>query len=474
MEELLRFSHIKAQANKRSQLTDFNASIFQGEIISFLGLHGSGKRRLIDLLLGKGVIDSGEIYINEEITSFKTAQKLLREFVCHIDSKNYLVENMSVIENLFFIRKTKKLMRIKPKKAALIEYNRIMKIFDLDISPVRKISDLTMGERKLICILKAYIENKKIILVNCVREYYGEQEMKKIKRIFNVLKKEKRAIIIIDEKYNDFISVCDRLIFMKKGCDSLSLYLDHVDGIERIVTMGLLGKAEYKKYLKTHTLFLQGKNKIRIYEENNHLNCILGTGSILGLFDTYYTNTFIIDHIRSLQEKYSLSIFLQEDKILFDEDIRKNTKIEILYEGWRKQLFDKMTIAQNIAFYMSKRINDKQIYPKQELIAYLEAEFKRKFKISSSVVMVRQLSYGERKLLVYYCLALLNPRLILVDNPVYQMDAACQKNFEEFTYELRQRGIAIIIRFNNWYESGSICNVVLETQKYMELELAMQ
>lgn len=66
MKELLWFSHVYAGGEDGHALRDFNLTIFCGEMLCLYGLHGSGKRVVRDILLGRRRMDSGNFFYEEK------------------------------------------------------------------------------------------------------------------------------------------------------------------------------------------------------------------------------------------------------------------------------------------------------------------------------------------------------------------------------------------------------------------------
>ena len=103
MKELLLLSHVYAGGEGGHMLKDFNLTIFCGEMLCLYGRHGSGKRVVRDILLGRRRMDSGSFFYEEKPVRrpWTFAAKYGVEI---LDTKPRLIQDFTVYDNMFAIR----------------------------------------------------------------------------------------------------------------------------------------------------------------------------------------------------------------------------------------------------------------------------------------------------------------------------------------------------------------------------------
>jgi len=144
-------------------LDGISLQVKQGEIVTLLGMSGTGKSVLLLHLIGLMTPDSGRITINgEEITDL-SENKLLqfRKNIGYLFQDGALYDFMTVAENLAFpLKEAGKLRRVDIDRKVR-EY---LKLVDMPEAADKYPSELSGGMRKRAALARALIMNAKILL----------------------------------------------------------------------------------------------------------------------------------------------------------------------------------------------------------------------------------------------------------------------------------------------------------------------
>lgn len=206
----------------------------KGEIIGIMGENGSGKTTLLNLLCRFTNSDSGELFINgssyTNIKPYKLSKLQIGRSFQRIRNWN----NLSICDNLFinstnkqtgFINSLLKFKNIKYNEVVIKEKIRLMaECLDLEDQMKSKlfnknilVSDLSLGEQKLIELIRLFISEPQILLLDEPSVAINEHIIKNIINYLNSrIEKGIGALIISHDEY--FLkSFAGKILYMSEG-----------------------------------------------------------------------------------------------------------------------------------------------------------------------------------------------------------------------------------------------------------------
>ncbi len=193
-------------------LYDVSLHISKGESIALVGDEGSGKTTLLRVLAKLEKYDKGEIYvrdINLKKLDFKTDINL-----GYISVVPVFFENKTIYENLKYVLKTRK---IKP---AIIEekVNSVIIEFSIETLRNKKINELTLYEKYIVCIARLSLRDLDILLIDDIFEKLDSEQ---ISHILPIIKKqfiEKKVTTLIATSNETLLKgICKRFIHFQNG-----------------------------------------------------------------------------------------------------------------------------------------------------------------------------------------------------------------------------------------------------------------
>lgn len=190
-----------------------NFSVNQGEIHALLGENGAGKSTLMNMLSGIYVPDSGSIFIEGKEVTFTAPKDAIAAGIGMVHQHFKLVDVMTAEENVM----------IGQQKGFLFNKRNIQKIndlagrFDLDIDRKKKVSNMSVGEKQNLEILKVLYRGARILILDEPTAVLTPQETQKLFRIMRKMKEEGCAVIFISHKMNEVMEVTDKITVLRKG-----------------------------------------------------------------------------------------------------------------------------------------------------------------------------------------------------------------------------------------------------------------
>ena len=203
-------SFVGVKANQNVDLT-----LKSGDILGLLGENGAGKTTLMNILYGLYLPDEGEILINGSPLRLRNPKDSMNAGVGMIHQHFMLVQKHSVLENIALgYDKAPFLFPQKYMRTRILEYS---KKFGLEVDPDKKIWELSAGEQQRVEILKALLRNAELLIMDEPTSVLTPQEAEDLFGILRKMSLEGHSVILISHKLDEIVSICNRVMVMRKG-----------------------------------------------------------------------------------------------------------------------------------------------------------------------------------------------------------------------------------------------------------------
>lgn len=185
---------------------DINLSLQDGEFVALSGVSGSGKTTLLRVLAGLEdafgeIIVDGEIWLNEKIK--KPIQKRDIGFVF----QDYaLFPNLSVIDNLLYVKKDKDLAK------------QLLSLTDLYELKNRYPNSLSGGQKQRVSLCRALMKRPKILLMDePLSALDPHMRLKLQDEILTLHKEFKTTTIMVSHDPSEMYKLASRVLVMSNG-----------------------------------------------------------------------------------------------------------------------------------------------------------------------------------------------------------------------------------------------------------------
>ena len=194
-----------------------NFSVRKGEIHGLVGENGAGKTTLMKVLFGQEPADQGSIFYEGQEIQIKNSLQALKCGIGMVHQHFMLVPSLSVAENM--------VLGFEPQKnGSFFDYNEavrktqeISEKYELPVNPNLKISELSVGNKQRVEILRILLRNARLILLDEPTAILTPQETKELFAQLKKLKEKGNTIIFISHKLNEVREICDRITVLRKG-----------------------------------------------------------------------------------------------------------------------------------------------------------------------------------------------------------------------------------------------------------------
>lgn len=460
MPHLLEMKNITKAFGDVKAVDDISLTLNAGQVLSLCGENGSGKSTLMKVLCGiypHGQYQ-GDILFSGDLIQAKNIRDTEQKGIAIIHQELALVKEMTVLENIF-LGSERGRFGIMDYDSMYLRCQRLLQQVKLAVSPNTKVGELGLGQQQLVEIAKALNKQVRLLVLDEPTASLTESETEILLNIIRDLQSHDIACIYISHKLNEVKAISDLICVIRDGKHIGTRQASEMDE-DAIIAM-MVGRELKELYPQSeHTIgeeILRVDNLTAWHPINRHIKRVndvsfsLHRGEILGiaglvgagrtetvqcLFGAYrgrWQGEIKIDgqpvKIRSCQDAIKHGI------AMVPEDRKKDGIIPVMGVGAN------MTLAalDDFSSWLSILDDAKEQSTIQQSIQRL------KVKTSSPELAIARLSGGnQQKAILAKCL-LLNPKILILDEPTRGIDIGAKYEIYKLINQLVEQGIALIV-----------------------------
>ncbi|MFC4600724.1 sugar ABC transporter ATP-binding protein [Cohnella hongkongensis] len=272
----------KSYANNRV-LQDINLQLKQGEIRALIGENGAGKTTLVKILLGLEQHDTGEILIDGKAATIRNPVQAQQNGLAAVFQEVNLFPAMSVIENVYFGLFGSAVYINWPEVEK--EVSAIFKSLNIEMDLTRKVSRLTLLEKKIVEVVRAVCMKSRILLLDEATADLDEVESNDVLRLIKRLSESGLTVLFISHQLDEMMKIADTITIMREGkvIETSSADKQSVKTIISNMTQDRLTNPYPKIKLQQQGREVLKVEKINNEEKLRNISFLLRQGEIVGI-----------------------------------------------------------------------------------------------------------------------------------------------------------------------------------------------
>lgn len=460
MPYLLEMKHITKAFGAVKAVDNVSLSLNAGEVMSLCGENGSGKSTLMKVLCGiypHGSFE-GEIWFAGEKLQATHIRDTERKGIAIIHQELALVKHLTILENIFLGAEITR-FGVLDYDSMTLRCQKLLAQVSLTLSPDTRVGDLGLGQQQLVEIAKALNKQVRLLVLDEPTASLTEQETSVLLGIIRDLQDHGIACIYISHKLNEVKAISDTICVIRDG-QPVGTREAALMSEDDIITM-MVGRELTALYPnephQTGEEILRVEHLTAWHPVNRHIQRVkdisfsLRKGEILGIAGLVGAG-----RTEAVQCLFGVWPGRSEGEIYIDNRPVKITRCQqaiahgiamVPEDRKRDGIVPVMAVGQNITLASLGQFSGalSSLDDAAEQSCILQSIQRLKVKTSSPNLAIGRLSGGnQQKAILARCL-LLNPRILILDEPTRGIDIGAKYEIYKLINQLVKQGIAVIV-----------------------------
>lgn len=458
-EVLLRMENISKSFPGVQALSNVSLEVRTGEILGLVGENGAGKSTLMKILSGVYPMDSGQLFLAGEPIQIQNPHHAQALGISIIYQEFNLMPNLTVMENVFIGR--------EPDRFVFVDWGRLkqqtQRLLDrlnVRLSPSAMVRDLSVAEQQMVEIAKALSVQAQVIIMDEPTSALTDAEVQTLFATMDELRRQGISMIFISHRLEEVLSICDRIAVLRDGRHVATLDAAEAteDQIIRLMVGRTLSEFFHKEeaaqiaddiILEVRGLSRKGTKLDPSAIVLDDVSFQLRRGEILGLAGLVGSGrTEVARTIFGADPRDSGDIYVNGERV----DIRSPLAairhgIGFVPEDRKEQgLVLNLAVRENITLASLDRLTQNGFVrlgeERQRVQEYID---RLQVRTPSMEQRVLNLSGGNQQKVVIAKWLLLQPNILIMDEPTRGIDVGAKTEIYDLMRKLAESGVGLIM-----------------------------
>jgi len=446
-------------------LTDISLELRPGEVHAIIGENGAGKSTLMKLLSGHLEPTRGEILIDGQPLVFAGPVDAEHRGVVLVHQEILLAQHLTVAQNIFMGRELSKGIMVDDK-AMNAQAAEAVRSLGLDVDPRTVVSRLSIAKRQLVQIARALQVPHRVVIFDEPTASLTPVETDALLAVIRDLRAKGVAVLYISHRLPEVSAIADRITVLRDGkliTTARAADLQPVDMARLMVGRDMAKLYPALPEIKGQGIALDVKN-FTVPGYASDASFALRQGEILGFAGLIGAGrTELLEGITGLRPGHG-SVALNGAPVRF-ASVRDSIKAGIVYLSEDRKgkglllaqnLRINLTLAALKRFVQFSLINRRQERDQLDsAITEFDIRTKRRDQLAG------QLSGGNQQKLLLAKMMLLNPGIVIIDEPTRGIDIGTKQQIYRFIADLAESGKSVIVISSEMQELIGVCHRIL-------------
>ncbi|MCT8565172.1 sugar ABC transporter ATP-binding protein [Glaesserella parasuis] len=449
-------------------LDGINLKVKRGTIHALMGENGAGKSTLMKVLYGLYIPDEGSELIFDD-KPFKPSRPIdaIRSGLTMVPQEISPVANLTIADNFYLGREMTKGKFFLDQAEMDRKTAKILEELGIPMDVTVKMSEVSVAKAQLVAIATAVSNDAKIIIMDEPTTALTEMEVEQLYKIIDAVKKRGIAIIFISHKLDEVFKVSDEITVIRDGQyvgTKATTDVTKEELISMMVGRDMSEMFQRERFELSNEIVLEVKNFTRAGKYQD-VSFSVRKGEIFGIAGLVGAGrSEIVESLFGYKPADSGEIYIHGKKVEINNPLdAMEHKIGFVTEDRKLTgLFLNLNIIDNMIMpQMSPYLEHFLISVDKSHKTANEQKKKLKIKAPDVEVITNNLSGGNQQKVLLARWLLLEPEILILDEPTKGIDVGAKAELYKLMVELSKQGKTIIMITSDMLELLSMSDRVM-------------
>lgn len=441
--EILRMEKVIIKKGDLTFLDNLNLQIFHSEIMGLVSLNTTGQESLIETIQQNSPIHYGRVYFNEQLVNNYQHSPFTRNKVEVIKNNHTLIEDLTVIDNVFVMNHDSRDFVINEHLLNL-KLQTYTNELGIKLNGYELVANLSIYEKFVVELIRAIVKGAKLIVIKDISSTISRVELLNFHEHLKYYSSKGVSFLYMCNHHEDAFKISDRMLLMRDG--SILKIFDKSQFHNK--NMLPYFNREYSTIPKVNR---QTSNDILTFkgvssQEIEHLDLAILKGGCTALWD--HDNTVLnalIELMSGEAKRFSGEIRLDGKNYSNKRtgNFISNPVVIIKENPTETMLFKEMSYLQNLYFLVDQR--KRLVRLKKSMVRSIIHEYEPILGEEIYETNLDKLNLKSLYNLVYYRVHLYNPKIVFLVEPFAGADMYLRLHVIELINTLIKEGITVVI-----------------------------
>ncbi len=452
-------------------LKNVNFQLKRGEVHALVGGNGAGKSTLMKIMTGVYTLDSGEVYVNNQLVRIHDTRDAKSKGIAMIFQELSLVQTMTVAENIFLGEEIAR-QGFRDTKTMNEKARKILAELELDIDPATPVSKLSVGLSQMVEIAKALSKDAKILVFDEPTASLSDAETSRLFEIMAALKAKGVSMVYISHRMKEIMMVADSITILRDGSFVMSDKIANMT-MEKIISNLVGGESSKHKFdwverhFDTNAPDLLRLEKVKVSDKINNISFGIKPGEILGLAGLMGSGrTEILETLFGLRKKLDGKVILDGKELNYSQATEAiKAGFALVPEDRRKLgLVLGHSVRENLILPILPTLKGKaRMLIREKKADEVTEQSVRQFNVITSSInkTIRLLSGGNQQKIVIAKWLNTGPRILMLDEPTAGVDIGAKSEIIQIIRDFADKGNAVLFVSSELAEMLAVCDRII-------------
>lgn len=450
---MLKVTHVSKHFGGVKALDNTSLSLEPGEIRALLGSNGSGKSTLVKVLGGMVNPDKGEILLDGKPFIINSPRDSRRNGIAVAYQDLSLVPQLTVADNLMLGLEPRGKFGFTNSVEIRKRTLELLTMLQIEVDPETLVSELDPSMQSLVEVAKALAWKPRILILDEVTASMHHDQVERLFELLRSMQKEGLAILFVSHRFDEVFSLCRTATVLRGGETITNLDISNVNESDCVYHMtgkypeGSQVRNDARKSFENRKVVLS-LNKLSIKPKVGNVSMKVHEGEIIGIGGLQGQGQ--AEFIRAIYGAIPFSEGTMEFKGVPTKFKSPNEAIKkgigfISGDREREGILSVRSVDENI--FLAKTALQSflnLIKPKMTKTVVLEMMERLNIIAGGTNHPANSLSGGNQQKLIVGRWLMVEPKLILLDDPTKGVDVVARYEIHHLLHELAETGTSVI------------------------------